>query len=532
MSDGLKEKTRQQILDILTANPRVEKVVLFGSRAMGTHTPTSDIDLALFGDQLTLDDQAKLETELARLPIAQETDLLRDSTIDEEALKEHIHSHGIEWFPWHEQCIGDIAEVVGGGTPRTSEPSFFGGNIPWLTPKDLSGSHPRRIAGGARFLSEEGLAHSSAKLLPENSVLLTSRAPIGYVAIADCPIATNQGFKSMVVKEGHDHDFLFYWLRANKEVLEQHANGSTFKEISGTSVKALKIELPRSLSEQRAIAHILSTLDEKIELNRRMSETLEAMARALFKSWFVDFDPVHAKAEGRDPGLPKPIADLFPVRFVDSELGDIPEGWEVKCIEEAVTCVGGSTPSTHRPEYWEGGTNHWTTPKDLSRLSNSVLIDTERKITAAGLERISSGLLPAGTLLLSSRAPIGYLAIAQVPVAVNQGYIAIPPGGDLSPLWMLFWAENNMERIKGHAGGTTFQEISKRNFRPLRLIVPTSRAARACDELVDPLFKRIVASERQSCTLAALRDALLPKLISGEVRVGTAQLEDRKRVQA
>ncbi|RMG96402.1 MAG: restriction endonuclease subunit S, partial [Deltaproteobacteria bacterium] len=242
----------------------------------------------------------------------------------------------------------------------------------------------------------------------------------------------------------------------------------------------------------------------------------------LFKSWFVDFDPVRAKAEGRDPALPKHLADLFPDAFQDSELGQIPKGWEVKCIEDVVSCVGGSTPSTKNPEYWEGGTIHWTTPKDLSGRSAPVLIDTERKITPKGLRKIPSGLLPAGTLLLSSRAPVGYLAIAQIPVAVNQGYIAIPPRGELSPMWMLFWADRNMDRIKARAGGTTFQEISKRNFRAMRLIAPACCAARAFDKMAAPIFERIVKCVLESRTVAALRDALLPKLISGELRVKDA----------
>jgi len=162
-------------------------------------------------------------------------------------------------------------------------------------------------------------------------------------------------------------------------------------------------------AEQRAIAHILGTLDDKIELNRRMNETLEAMARTLFKSWFVDFDPVRAKMEGRDPRLPNHIADLFPDRLEDSELGAIPAGWEIKTVGEFVTVVGGSTPSTKELTYWNEGTHCWATPKDLSALTVPVLLNTERRITDAGLAQISSGLLPAGTVLLSSRAPIGYL---------------------------------------------------------------------------------------------------------------------------
>lgn len=174
----------------------------------------------------------------------------------------------------------------------------------------------------------------------------------------------------------------------------------------------IEVTLP-PLSEQRAIAHILGTLDDKIELNQQMNRKLEAIAQAIFKSWFVDFDPVRAKMEGRQPvGMDAATAALFPNSFEESPLGEIPKGWRVSSIGESVRVVGGSTPSTKEPTYWEGGTICWVTPKDLASLSSSTLLDTERRITELGLQQISSGLLPKGTVLLSSRAPIGYLPIA------------------------------------------------------------------------------------------------------------------------
>ena len=202
-------------------------------------------------------------------------------------------------------------------------------------------------------------------------------------------------------------------------------HGSTVDRILLTEMADFPIRAPQTVTEQRAIAHILGTLDDKIELNRRMNATLETMARALFRSWFVDFDPVRAKIERRDTRLPKYIADLFPNRMADSEPGQIPEGWEVSEIGAEVEAVGGGTPSTKEPDYWNGGEHHWATPKDLSKSSSPALLETDRRITDAGVQRISSGLLPVGTVLLSSRAPIGYLAITEVPTAVNQGFIAM-----------------------------------------------------------------------------------------------------------
>jgi type I restriction enzyme, S subunit len=259
-----------------------------------------------------------------------------------------------------------------------------------------------------------------------------------------------------------------------------------------------------------------------------MNETLEAMARALFKSWFVDFDPVRAKAEGRDVGLTKPIAHLFPGAFEDSELGKKPLGWQIASVESLADIVGGSTPSTNKPAFWDGGSYRWATPKDLSGLLSPVLLTTERRITDAGLQQISSGLLSRGTILLSSRAPIGYLAIAEIPVAINQGFIAMKPKKGISNLFLLLWAKFSHEEILSRANGSTFLEISKSNFRPISVVVPTTDVMDIFDNCVRPNYERMAQCERESRTLAALRDTLLPKLISGELRVKDAA----KRVEA
>jgi type I restriction enzyme S subunit len=247
------------------------------------------------------------------------------------------------------------------------------------------------------------------------------------------------------------------------------------------------------LHEQHAIAHILSTLDDKIDLNRRMNETLEAMALATFQNWFVD-----AAQTG------------------------VHEGWRESTIGQEVRVVGGSTPSTTKSEFWEGGTNYWATPKDLSNLTSPILLDTERCITDAGLAQISSGLLPAGTVLLSSRAPIGYLAISEVPVAVNQGFIAMVCDRALPNHFVRLWAKENMEVIEANANGTTFLEISKSNFRPLRVLVPPKSILDDFRRQVEQLHQQMVLNLEESRTLAAIGDALLPKLLSGEIPVKDA----------
>jgi len=317
--------------------------------------------------------------------------------------------------------------------------------------------------------------------------------------------------------------FLRYWSRS-KEFIEQ-LNGMMVSTdmapyLSLRDQKRLRISLP-PIENQRAIASVLGALDDKIEQNRRTAQVLEQLARAIFRAWFVDFEPVKAKAAGATafPSMPQPVFDALPTRFVDSEIGPVPEGWEVKPIGDVVTVKGGGTPSTKNPIYWDGGEHCWATPKDMSRLCYPVLLDTERRITAAGVNKISSGILPVGTVLMSSRAPVGYLAIAGVPTAINQGFIAMLCDGPLPPTYVFNWALTSMDSIKSHASGTTFAEISKKNFRPLPIVVPAPDMITAYQQAADPLFQLLTACVKENEMLAKIRDFLLPKLLSGKVRV-------------
>jgi len=293
--------------------------------------------------------------------------------------------------------------------------------------------------------------------------------------------------------------------------------------LSPAQILGAPLSLP-CYAEQHEIGCLISTLDDRIDLLRKTSTTLEATAQALFKSWFVDIDPVHAKAEGREPdGMDAATAALFPDSFEDSPLGPIPQGWRTDEIGNVVNCIGGATPSTKEPSFWEPSEHHWVTPKDLSGLAAPVLMDTNRKVSTAGLKKISSGTLPKGTLLLSSRAPIGYLAITQIPTAINQGFIAMPPGGELPPAYLLFWTQWNMDSIKQKANGSTFMEISKSAFRPIKLCVPPEKIVTAFVSIAEPLLERIAANEAQRTQLTQLRDTLLPRLISGKLRLPDAQ---------
>jgi len=326
-------------------------------------------------------------------------------------------------------------------------------------------------------------------------------------------------------RETLNNYYLFYWLRHSAAVglLEPYFTGTTIKHLTGKAIAALEIPLP-PIGVQRAAVNVLKPLDDRITLLRETNATLEAIAQALFKSWFVDFDPVRAKMEGRTPeGMAEATAALFPDGFETSELGEVPRGWRVMPVGDAVEAVGGATPDTKNEAFWEPPVHCWTSPKDLSGIAAPVLLDTERKVSDQGLAKIGSGLLPPGTLLMSSRAPIGYLALAQVPLAINQGYIAMLPGGLLPPLYMYFWCRQNMDGIKGRANGSTFMEISKKAFRPIPVLVPSPELMNAFTATADALFARLTANEQQAQTLSTLRNTLLPRLISGQLRLPEAQ---------
>ncbi len=318
-------------------------------------------------------------------------------------------------------------------------------------------------------------------------------------------------------------EYLYYWLSSSAG---QHYLFSRISQVGVpqlqrplTTLREAELPVP-GIPEQEDIVEILGSLDDKIELNRRMNRTLEAMARAIFKAWFIDFEPVKSKAGDAMSfrGMPQHVFDQLPDQLSGSEFGPIPTGWGYVPIGDLVEVVGGGTPSTKNPEYWEGGEHPFCTPKDMSRLTSPVLLDTERHITQAGVDKISSGQLPVGTVMLSSRAPIGYLALAETPVSVNQGIIAMVTH-DIPNTYVLLWTEANMEAIKARAGGSTFAEISKRNFRPIPALRPDDRTLEASGDITKPLFEMMVSNQRESGVLATIRDALLPKLISGKIRV-------------
>jgi type I restriction enzyme S subunit len=409
----------------------------------------------------------------------------------------------------------------GGNYPKVEE--FCDTGVPLITGACIDAGQIAFASAG--FITKERAAKLRVGFAKAGDVLLTHKGTMGKTALVQNSIYPFFVLNPQITLYRVKPDgclrakYLKYYFdsRFFQDYLIRISSTSTISTLPIKEQKKLSIPIP-AIETQDSICSVLGSLDDRITLLRETNATLEAIAQALFKSWFVDFDPVRAKMEGRIPeGMDEDTARLFPDELEESELGLVPRGWRVLPIGDAVEAVGGATPDTKTPEFWEPAIHCWTTPKDLSGIAAPVLLNTERKLSDQGLAKIGSGALPIGTLLLSSRAPIGYLALAQVPLAINQGYIAMLPGGLLPPLFLLFWCRQNMEVIKGRANGSTFMEISKKAFRPIPALVPTPPIVQAFAAVAGALFDRLIENEKQAQTLATLRDTLLPRLISGQI---------------
>lgn len=392
---------------------------------------------------------------------------------------------------WIECTLDKLGEIVGGATPSTKCEDYYGGSIPWITPKDLSSFKGRYITSGERNITEKGLASCSAQMMPKDAVLFTSRAPIGYVAIASQSVCTNQGFKSIVVNEKADPLFVYYLLKYNKDAIEAMGSGTTFKEVSGKTMRAVKVRIPLDVSYQKRIAAVLDSLDTKIENNERINDNLERQATAYFQELFV--------------------ANANP-------------NWKTGTISSLGTVIGGSTPSKAKPEYYTDNGIAWITPKDLSINKSKFISHGETDITELGLKNSSASIMPEGTVLFSSRAPIGYIAISNGEVTTNQGFKSVVPKPEIGTAFVYFFLKNNLPTIEGAASGSTFKEVSGSTMKNVPAVIPDTGTLAKFNDFCSLLFNEQKNLEQENQHLASLRDTLLPKLMSGEIDVSNIQL--------
>lgn len=426
---------------------------------------------------------------------------------------------------WKTVKLGDVADIIGGGTPDTKNDSYWGGDVPWLTPKDLSGYGSRYISKGERNISYQGLENSSAKMLPAGSVLLTSRAPIGYVAIAKTPLCTNQGFKSLILKEDANSEFFYYLLKNNVDYIQGMSSGSTFAEISGSQIKALEFKIP-PLDVQKRIAGILGALDDKIEVLREQNKTLEKMAQAVFQSWFVDFDIVRAKAAGLPAAdickkyhITPDIYDLFPSAF---SADNLPQGWTIGKIKNLCFDIqSGGTPQRNIKEYWCPPTIPWLSSGEVNF---PIIIHTKEKISEEGLRNSSAKIWKKYTTVVAMYgATAGEATLLGIDVSANQACCAlIPYKYTIYYVYLLAKANKNIYALA--ANGAAQQNLNKTKVSELEVIIPDAIILTCFQNLISSFFEKIIENSKQIHTLEQTRDTLLPQLLGGKLDVKNVSL--------
>ncbi|MDO9812385.1 restriction endonuclease subunit S [Glaesserella parasuis] len=438
---------------------------------------------------------------------------------------------------WELKKLSEVADIIGGATPKSDVDEYFNGDIPWITPKDLSGYKNRYISKGERNITKLGLENSSAKLLPKGAVLFTSRAPIGYVAIADNEVSTNQGFKSLVLKDGNIPEFFYYLLKHNIPLFEARATGSTFKEVSGQVVKNTELLIP-SIDIQKKIVDLVSPLDEKIQLNTQINQTLEQIAQTIFKSWFIDFDPVHAKANALASGQTTEqatqaamtvisgkntqelhrlqtanpeqyqqlweIAEAFP-SGVDEE--GVPRGWESKKVGEVAKIVKGKKPKLISSEPDDGFLPHILMASLSGKYTEYAQID--KSIVCDIFD----------TLILMDGAASGKIAIGHKGV-IGSTFAKM----ELSEnkYWALFnlFMFSKEQDIQANTTGTSIPHTDKARVLDYEIIVPCDVVLNYFTEMYKNILCSILNQRKNSFILENIRDLLLPKLLSGEILNG------------
>lgn len=383
---------------------------------------------------------------------------------------------------WKECTLSNLGTIVGGATPSTKDSSNYeNGSIAWITPKYLSTYTERFISHGERNITEKGLKSCSAQLMPPNSILFTSRAPIGYIAIAKNEVCTNQGFKSIVPNKDTDFMFLYYLLRYNKDNIENLGSGTTFKEVSCSTMRNVPVKVP-PLPTQQKIAAILSSLDDKIELNNKINTSLEQQAGALFKNWFVDFAPFGGK---------------------------MPEEWKEADIYSIANIIYGS-PFASKLFNTEKNGKPIIRIRDLKDQHSDVYTPEERD---------DAYLIQPKDIVVGMDGEFRPYIWGSEPGWLNQRVCVFENKRPKGKAFLYFSIKPLLDVVEKTQVATTVIHIGKKDFDKFQIILPTEEILDKFDELTDPILDQIVANRLENHRLAELRDTLLPKLMNSEVEV-------------
>lgn len=416
---------------------------------------------------------------------------------------------------WSQLPLGEVCEIIMGQSPPGSTYNENRVGLPF---------YQGAADFGPRFPTRRVWCSAPSRIAEAGDILLSIRAPIGDVNLASEKCAVGRGLAIVRARRKEDQTFVEFALRAARYDWESmEGSGTVFANATRSQLERLAIPWFNAESRQ-AIAHILSSLDDKIELNRRMNQTLEDICRALFKFWFVNFGPVRAKQEGRWkkgeslPGMPANMWDLWPSEFEESEIGEIPKGWKPVSLTEIASLLTGGTPSTAEPAYWNGGIP-WVSGKDVSAAKGGFIIQTERTITGEGVENSATALLPARTVVITARGTVGALGVIASDMCISQTNYGLKALDGIGDNFLLFTVGNAIDQLQRASYGTIFDTITTRNLQATIVVLPPEPLRSEFELRTHFLMERVLLKLHEGKTLASTRDALLPKLLSGEIRV-------------
>jgi len=415
---------------------------------------------------------------------------------------------------WEEFSLIELSELRAGSAFKTVFQGKDAGDLPFIKVSDMNAStNEFAIRSANNWVSWGDARRMKAKPFPSGAVVF---AKIGEALkhnrvrrLVRETLIDNNMMSATAREKIISPRFLFYLL-SNFDIASM-ANGTALPYLTVSVLGAVRFLIP-SKTEQERIAWALSVYDDLIENNTRRIAILEEMARRIFEEWFV-----HFRAPGCE-GLP----------LVDSAIGPIPQGWQIKPIGEVFEVTGGGTPSKAEPTYWENGTINWFTPSDLTS-SRSHFLDTSGfQITNLGLQKSSARMFAPYSVMMTSRATLGVFAINTTPAATNQGFITCLPNAEAPLYFLYFWLRQHAAEFERHASGATFKEITKGTFKKLPIDLPPAMLRRAFNETVNSMMGLALNLERQIRNLRAQRDLLLPKLISGEIDISavSASMEE------
>ena len=398
--------------------------------------------------------------------------------------------------PWVETTLGEIAEIVSGATPSTAVEKYWGGDVRWVTPKDLSDLETPEISETSRSISEDGLRSCAATMLPANSVLLSSRAPIGLVAINSVPMATNQGFKSFV-PDGRrvEPKFLYWWLKKNRPLLESLGNGATFKEISKKTTAAIPISLP-PVKEQLRIASILDAADALRSKRRQALEKIHTLKQSIFVDMF---------------GAP-----LTPPVSPRIETSSHSSGWRWVRLVDVAELTTGHTPDRKVADYWNGPIS-WVNLNEIHDFDGGICTETAARISDKGVANSSAVVLPKDTVCFSRTASIGFVTIMGQPMATSQDFVNFICGGDLNPRYLMDSMIMSRPALRASSSGSTHKTIYMRDAERFHVLLPPRGLQDSYVQMVGALDEQKRRYELSSAEFNQLFVSLQQRAFRGEL---------------